>query len=75
MSEREIHDIMAQVRAAMDAQQVSQGELARRAGLTKGYVSRLLRSDEPDGRPVTLQNALLLAHALGLVTIAEAEEA
>lgn len=67
--------IMAQVRAAMEAQQVSQGELARRTELTKGYVSRLLRSDEPEGRPVTLPNSLLLAHALGLVTIAEAENA
>lgn len=72
---REVDEIMAQVRAAMEAQKVSQGELARRAGLTKGYVSRLLRSDEPDGRPVTLQNALLLAHALGLVTISSQEDA
>ena len=72
---REVDEIMAQVRAAMEAQKVSQGELARRAGLTKGYVSRLLRSDEPDGRPVTLQNALLLAHALGLVTISSEEDA
>lgn len=72
---REVDEIMAQVRAAMEAQKVSQGELARRAGLTKGYVSRLLRSDEPDGRPVTLQNALLLAHALGLVTVSSEERA
>lgn len=71
----EVDEIMAQVRAAMEAQQVSQGELARRAGLTKGYVSRLLRFDEPEGRPVTLPNALLLAHALGLVTISADEDA
>ena len=70
---REVDEIMVQVRAAMEVQQVSQGDLARRAGLTKGYVSRLLRSDEPDGRPVTLQNALLLAHALGLVTVSSEE--
>lgn len=70
---REVDEIMAQVRAAMEAQKVSQGELSRRAGLTKGYVSRLLRSNEPDGRPVTLQNALLLAHALGLVTVSSEE--
>lgn len=72
---REVDEIMAQVRAAMEAQNVSQGELSRRAGLTKGYVSRLLRSNEPDGRPVTLQNALLLAHALGLVTVSSQEDA
>lgn len=72
---REVDEIMAQVRAAMEAQQVSQGELARRTELTKGYVSRLLRSDEPGGRPVTLPNALLLAHALGLVTITADEDA
>ena len=65
----EVDKIMAKVRKAMEEKQVSQAELARRIGMDKGYVSRLFRSDEPEGRPVTLQNALLLANALGLVTI------
>jgi len=65
----EVDEIMAKVRKAMEEKQVSQAELARRIGMDKGYVSRLFRSDEPEGRPVTLQNALLLANALGLVTI------
>ncbi len=38
-------------------------------------MSRLLNPVEPEGRPVTLQNAMLLASALCLVTIAEVEDA
>ena len=71
---REVKEIMEQVRSVIKAQNVSQAELVRRIDMNEGYVSRLFREGQPDGRTVTLQTASPLAPAIDLVSITAEEE-
>ncbi len=68
MMTEEIDALVARIRDAMHDGKVTAAELARRAGMSEGYVSQLLNDRTTNGRrkpgPV-----LVMAHQLGLVEI------
>lgn len=72
----EAADLMRRVRQAMIDQKISQSELARRTGLSRGYMSLLFndRPGEANRRMATLPTALLLAHKVGVVRIIGEED-
>lgn len=62
-----VNHLMHQIALVMERDQVGINELARRTGLTPGYVSMVMRGE----RDQTLAKALLFAHAVGLAHLSD----
>lgn len=63
----DVAGLMHRIAAVMERDDIGVNEVARRTGLTSGYVSMILSGK----REQTLAKALLLAHAVGLAHIGD----
>lgn len=65
MSTKQLQDFGRRVKDLREAKSLSQGELAKRAGLTAANLSRLLAGD----RPLRMEQAVALSRALGISVV------